>query len=312
MVKRLRAIWFLVYLNLISFRRDLNRLLNKSPMLKKFLLVLFVKRQYKTFIGKELDLSMPLTFNQKLQWLKVYGAQDQDIGKLADKLVVRDYVRELIGEEHLIPLINVYASPTQIDWDRIPDQCAIKLNHGSGWNIIIREGVEIDRQKAFEKLSRWFRSNYYDESKEWIYDGIEPKIICEELLIDPVVPDCEIRDYKVFVFNKQAHFIQVDVDRHTDHRRAFYNRNWEKQPFTTCYPRYVGDISQPSVLSEMLAAAETLAPPLPFVRIDFYLVGNHYYFGEITFFHGGGHEKFIPEEWDLKLGQMIELRSSPS
>lgn len=308
----LRKILFSIRLFFIRSKRWISSsFVYKNPRLSFYLEKRFFKQQYRTYIGEELDFSNPASFNAKLQWLKLYGNRNSEYTKLVDKLAVRDYVDNIIGKKYLNKLIRVYDNVNEINFDELPEKFVLRLNHGSGWNIICKNKHELDKVRTMEKLTRWYNTNYYDVSKEWAYRDIPPKILCENYL------DGEkdfagrkgygLLDYKVFCFHRLPRYIQVDVDRYANHMRAFYDIAWNKQPFSTYFPIYKGNIIKPENLGELLELARLLAPDTPFSRIDFYNFEGKIFFGEITFFHGGGHEVFLPPEYDLELGRLIKL-----
>ncbi len=269
----------------------------------------FLKKAYKLNIGNMLNLKEPKTFNEKLQWLKLYDRKPE-YTQMVDKYLVRDFIKEKIGEEYLIPLIGVWDSPDDIDFDALPERFVLKCNHNSGLGMYIcKDKSKMDIKEVKNELRRGLAQDYYLTGREWPYKNVQRKIIAEEFLSEYGNED--VMDYKVFVFSGKAEFVQVDYDRFVDHHRNFYNREWEYQPFTTCYPSNPAhQIEKPEKLKELLELAEIISKSLqspPQVRIDFYIVANKIYFGEVTFYHGSGFEKFYPEEWDYKLGAYIIL-----
>lgn len=269
----------------------------------------FLQMIYKARMGKELNLDNPQTFNEKLQWLKLYNRRPE-YTMMADKFLVRDYIAKTLGEKYLIPLLGVWDDPDEIDFDALPDRFVLKCNHNSGLGMCIcKDKSKLDLDKVRKGLRRGLKQDYYLTGREWPYKDIPRKIVCEQYMEDAKTGTLD--DYKVFVFNGKALCIQVDYDRFTDHHRNFYTTNWEYMPFTTCYPTNPNHVvERPKELEKMLGLAEKIAKELnnsPFVRTDFYIVDGHLYFGEITFYHGSGYKKFIPEEWDTTLGSWISL-----
>lgn len=270
-------------------------------------------------LGYKLKFENPETFNEKLQWLKL-NYRNPLMTKLADKYRVRQYVNEKNCGQYLNTLYGVYENYNDFKrmFDSLPNSFVLKVNHWSGDAIIVDDKTKFDWFKA-EKLSELLNKNYYyhpvyinlDNKKvkvyleEWPYKNIKPCLICERYLEDS---EGKLLDYKIFCFHGKAAYIQVDVDRKTNHTRCFYNLNWQKQPFTTLYPLYKGEITKPIKLEEMISLAETLAEGFPHVRVDLYNIDDkEIIFGEMTFYHGSGLEKFDPMEWDLKLGKCINL-----
>ncbi|CAH2031086.1 conserved protein of unknown function [Trichlorobacter ammonificans] len=249
------------------------------------------------------NISNPKTFNEKIQWLKVFH---RNLGyvKLADKYAVRNFVKEKIGNEFLNELIGVWDSPFELDWTALPVQFALKCTHGSGMNLLIRDKFSVDQVEINKQLSCWLLMDYSKLGREWVYKDIPRRIIAERFLTDY---DGQIpKDYKIFCFNGVPRYIQVDVDRFEKHRRAFFDTSWKKQPFCLYCESYNNDLPKPKYLDVMLDAAQTLSENMPFVRVDFYAIPQ-VIFGEMTFFPGNGTENFYPSEWDLLLGDMLVL-----
>lgn len=255
---------------------------------------------------KILNLSNPKTFNEKIIWLKLnYHKKDNTL--LADKLLVKDYVKNLIGGEYIIPTIKVFNNTSEIKIDDLPSQFVIKLNHGSGWNIICRDKNEFDFGIMKKKLDIWKNINYYSIGKEYQYKNIVPKIFCEKYLENSIKNP--MVDYKVFCFGGTPKYIQVDLDRFSNHKRNFFDTEWNLIPFTTLYPAGDGNTKKPKQLKLILEIAKILSNGHPFSRIDLYINSGKVFFGEITFHHGGGFEPFFPSKYDYILGENLMVQS---
>ena len=283
--------------------------LEKKGLLDRLSDETYLKFTYWTILGKRLNLDNPRAFNEKLQWLKLNN-RNSDYVKMVDKIEVKSFVAALIGEEHIIPTLGVWHRPEEIDFDMLPNQFVLKCNHNSGTGMYIcKDKSTINKEKVFNELKRGLRQDYYMHVREWPYKNVERRIIAEKYMSDSNERD--LKDYKVFTFNGHAHFIQVDYNRFTDHHRNFYSREWEYVPFTTCYPTNPQhQIERPKCLTELLNYAEILAHGAgdpPFLRVDFYIIKDQIYFGEMTFYHGSGMEKFYPPEYDEKLGKLIDI-----
>lgn len=251
----------------------------------------------------ELNLDKPQTFNEKIQWLKLYDSTPLKT-KLADKYLVREWVKEKIGKQYLIPLLGVWNCFDEINFSQLPDKFVIKTNHGSGWNKIVTDKSSIDFAQLKKQFDTWMNTNFaYKASLELHYMKITPKIIVEKYIEN----DGDLYDYKFLCFNSQPRFVWIDVGRYTDHRRNIYNLDWELQPFTIAYKQTDGPIAPPKKLKEMAALAEKLCQGFSHVRVDFYEIDDQIYFGEMTFTSGNGGEKFTPEEYGKILGDMIAL-----
>lgn len=269
----------------------------------------YLKCMFRARMGRKLDLDNPQTFNEKIQWLKLYDRRPE-YTMMVDKYKVRNYIAEKLGEEYLIPLLGVWDDPDDIDFDALPNQFVLKCNHNSGLGMCIcKDKSKLDIKKVRDELRKGLKQDYYLTGREWPYKDVPRKIICEKYMEDSTTG--ALNDYKVFIFNGKASCIQVDYDRFTDHHRNFYNTDWKYIPFTTCYPTNPSHVvERPDALEEMLELAKKIAGNLgnpPFVRTDFYIVDGNVYFGEITFYHGSGYETFIPEEYDTTLGGWIVL-----
>lgn len=261
---------------------------------------------YRLHTGKDIDLEHPQSYNEKIQWLKLYDSQPQKT-KLSDKFAVREYVSEKIGETCLIPLLGVWDSFSEIDFSLLPNQFVLKCTHGSGTNLVVTDKTKLDYAETKRKFDRWMEMDYSLMSGfEMHYAGIMPRIIAEELLETEGGED--LRDYKVFVFNGHTKLIQVDLDRNHTHRRNLYTPEWEYVPCSIKYPTAPEVIiDKPACLEEMIRAAETLAEGFIHVRVDFYICGSQLFFGEMTFTHGSGIEPFVPEEYGLTMGEWMEI-----
>lgn len=262
---------------------------------------------FKQAVGYELNLENPRTFNEKIQWLKVYY-RDPLITKCADKYLVREYVKEKIGEEYLIDLLGVYDNASEINFNNLPDKFVLKVNHGCGQNIICKDKKTLNIKEAIDKLNKWMRpeSNHYYFNYEWSYKDIRPKIVCEELLEDKNKKG-EIEDYKIVCANGKAKFVYVCTDRQLDLKIDFFDLDWNKLPIKKGHENNTQKIEKPKKFKEMLKLAELLSKPFPLVRVDLYEVNGQIYFGEMTFSPGNGTVPFTPEEWDYKFGDMIIL-----
>jgi TupA-like ATPgrasp len=247
-----------------------------------------------------MDIENPRTLNEKLNHIKIFKQQEH-FSMLADKYAVRDYVRNKIGKQYLIPLLGIYSDVHQIPWESLPNQFILKTNHGSGWNIVCTDRNKLNIKLATLKLKIWINQNAFYLSREYQYKLIKPCILCEELLGQ------NINDYKIFCFNGQPKIIQVDMDRFSRHKRAFFDLNWELQPFTICYPSPDNLPQKPQHLDDMINISTKLSEGLKFARIDLYEVKGKIFFGEITLCPEGGKGPVTPEVYDLILGDLLPL-----
>ncbi|SEN33834.1 ATP-grasp fold amidoligase family protein [Lihuaxuella thermophila] len=266
----------------------------------------YLKFLYKWYTGYTLNLENPIRYTEKLQWLK-YNWRDPLLTVCADKWLVRQYVKEQGYESILNDLYGVYDHPDEIDFEKLPNQFVLKCNHGTGYNIICKNKNTLDIQKTRKQLNRWLKETFGLWMGEWNYSNIQRKIICEKFLQNE--DGTTIYDYKIFCFGGRAHYIQVDVDRFGEHCRNIYDTNWSLMNIRLRYPHVPFEIKKPTQLEKMISIAEKLAEPFCEVRVDFYSINAQIVFGELTFFHASGYQKFIPDEWDIIWGKLIDLSS---
>ena len=266
--------------------------------------VTFIKKSFKKEMGREVELENPITFNDKLQWLKL-NWYDSLATKCADKYEVRKFVEERIGDEILNELYGVYDSVDEINIDKLPKSFVLKGTHGSGFNIICKDKKKINWKYEFKKMRRWLKTNYYWQNREWVYKDIQPRIICEKYLADEngQLP----KDYKFFCFDGEPKFMFIASDRGQRTKFDFYDLEWNKLPVSQYYPTSNYEISKPRNLEQILQYARILSKGFPHVRVDFYLNEDNIIFGELTFFHFSGEKKFQPEKYDEIFGSYIDL-----
>lgn len=266
----------------------------------------YITLKYFYKIGKKLDFNNINTFNEKLQWLKLYD-RNPKYTRMVDKYEAKEYVGEIIGKEHIIPTVGIYNNFNEIKWENIPNEFVIKCTHDSGGLVICKEKKEFNIRDARKKINKSLKQNYYYQGREWPYKNIKPRIIIEEYIKDTKSKD--LKDYKIFCFNGKPQLILVCSNRNGAFKNTdFYDIDWNLMPFTrqnhTNNPK---GIEKPKKLEEMLNIAEKLSKDIPFVRVDLYEVNGKIYFGELTFYPSSGFEGFNPVEYDKILGDMLEL-----
>lgn len=267
----------------------------------------YLKLLYRAVVGKPLNLENPQTFSEKLQWLKLYNRRPE-YTMMVDKVEVKNYVAQKLGEEYIIPTLGVWKSPDEIDFEALPNQFVLKCNHNSGLGMCIcKDKSQLDIAKVKEELRRGLEQDYYLHGREWPYKDVPHRILAEKYMVDE--SGVELKDYKVFCFDGEPEIIEVDYGRFVHHLRNVYNKDWEFLKMQIEYPSDENHlIPRPQKLEEMLSMARQLAAGIPHVRVDFYCINGQLYFGELTFFHGSGMEHFRPEAWDERLGKLIKLR----
>lgn len=266
----------------------------------------YLIRKFKAIMNKDLDLENPKTFNEKLQWLKLYNRKPE-YTIMADKYRVRDYIAKTIGEEYLIPFLGVWDDPDEIDFDALPNQFVLKCNHNSGLGMCIcKDKSKLNIKEVKKNLRKGLKQDYYLTGREWVYKDIPRKIIAEKYLVDESGYD--LKDYKFMCFNGKVKCSFIASDRNTGNglHITFYDRYWNLMPFERHYPAKKQGFDKPDNYEIMIEIAEKLSAKIPFVRVDFYNINGQIYFGEMTFYPASGFAEFTPEEWDYKLGEWIE------
>lgn len=253
------------------------------------------------FTGEPLfDIDNPKTYRQKIQSSKLYNNKIKT--HLTDKVTVREWIKEKIGEEYLVPIIGIYESENDINFETLPSCFVIKMNHSSGMNIIVKNKEDIDYCLIREKIKKWKKINFaYKIGLQLQYKDIKPQIIIEEYIEDS---NHELNDYKFICFNGTVYYCWVDVDRFGDHRRNIYDLNWKLQPFRQYYDNSDYEIDKPINFDKMINIANILCQGFDHVRVDLYNVDGKIYFSEMTFTNGNGYEEIIPNEYDLILGNL--------
>lgn len=264
--------------------------------------------------NRAINLENPKTLNEKIVWLKLNDRSPLHT-QCADKYEVRKYIKEKIGEKYLVPLYFQTYDYRDISSDVLPDEpFIIKTNHDSGGGIFVYDKSTANYHKIRQSLRRRLDVNYYQRTKEWQYKKIRPCVIVEKLLQtkDGNIP----LDFKLHCLNAKVRMIQVDVGRGTEnHYRNWYSKDWEREPYKWSSSKENGkftdpsdeEVPKPESLDKMIALSEVLAEPFAYVRVDWYDVDGQLFFGEMTFHHDGGNKPILPEEWDAKLGALVNL-----
>lgn len=266
---------------------------------------LYLKLKFPLMLGYGLNLRHPKTFNEKLQWMKL-NDRNPLYTQLVDKAEVKGYVAARIGEEHVIPTLGVWNSASEIDFDALPDRFVLKCTHDSGSIEICRDKTVFDKDAACARLDEALGRNYYLVDREWPYKDVVPRIIAEEYVEGA---DNDIPDYKFFCFNGEPRFMFIATERFakTETKFDFFDMEFNHLPFTSGHPWAAVTPSRPRNFERMKEICRVLSKGMKQVRIDFYDVEGRILFGEFTFSHWGGMMRFEPREWDLKLGQMLNL-----
>lgn len=280
--------------------------IKKIEKLKKLSLekqIALLNDAYQKRIGHPIRWGNLQTYTEKMQWEKLYHT-DPLKATLADKYLVRDWVKERIGEEYLIPLVGVWDKFDHIRFSDLPQQFVLKTNHGSGTNIIVKDKAKCNWAEVRKKVNDWMRMDFaYTTYFEMHYSQIQRKIIAEQYLETALG---ELQDYKFLCFDGVPKFCWVDLGRYAEHTRTVFDMNWQKQPWTQVY-QTADNIPRPENFDQMVALATKLCQGFAHVRVDLYNVDGKIYFGEMTFTNGSGMDPIIPEEYDRILGDMWTL-----
>lgn len=249
--------------------------------------------------GKRADLAHPKTFNEHILSLKV-NQEESSLTPYTDKYLVRDYVRKTIGEEYLVPMLGVWEKAEEIEFEKLPQKYILKATHGSGWNKIVRDNRDADRESIRAYFSRVLKRNYYYKSRERNYKDITPRIVAETLL-EPI-GESGIIDFKVFCFGSEPRFYSISyVDRDGSHYGLFDS---ERKEIPLCHSEKAVEAERipEETVACIFALSRKLSQPFSFVRVDFYLCDGGVRFSELTFHSGGGIRPIKPRETEEKLG----------
>ena len=299
----------------------INRIFNvlKSPrricllLLNKFGSFLndenFVKIHYWLSMGKKLNLKNPQTYNEKLNWIKLYD-HNPLYTVLVDKFEVKAWIANQIGSQYIIPTIGVWNKAEDIDWESLPNQFVLKTTHGGCGDgvVVCKNKNDVDKSLIISKLSKSLKTNPYLRLREWPYKNVKPRIIAEVYLEDSSTR--ELRDYKFFCFNGEVKTMFVATERQKEGEEVkfdYFDANFNHLDLRQRHPMSETIIQKPSCFEQMKDLSSKLSKGLTAVRCDFYEVNGKVYFGELTFFHHGANTPFYPESWDLEWGKWIKL-----
>ena len=267
----------------------------------------YLKKMFKYRLGYEPDFDHPKTFNEKLQWIKLYDRQPI-YTTMVDKYLVKDYVAGIIGAEYVIPNLGVWDRFDDIDFDALPEQFVLKVTHDSGGLVICKDKSKLDKAAAKKKIEKSLKSKYFYYGREWPYKNVKPRIIAEQYVSGADGGD--VADYKIHCSYGKPQFTLVCADRFADtgFTQDFYSKDWEHydvKRFTS--KNAIKPQERPAQLDLMYELASKLSQNIPFVRVDFYIVEDKLYFGELTFFPANGFGPFSPKKYDRIFGDMITL-----
>lgn len=260
--------------------------------------------QYFLRMHKFLNLKKPKLFTEKIQWLKLYDCTPIKTD-LSDKLQVREWIKEKIGEKYLKKVYGIYDSFDEIDFSILPDEYVIKTNHGCNMQLLVIEGGKVNLKLDRERFSKHLNTNYAYKSKfEMQYKNIKPKIFTEEYIKNTN----EIFEYLFFCFNGEPKYVLFGSNKRTDNIKCtMFDMNWNNCGFNYGCSMHTEDVPKPINFDEMISIAKTLSKDFKFVRVDLHNVNGKIYFGEMTFTPASGFMKFNPPKYDRILGDLLKL-----
>lgn len=267
----------------------------------------YLKMSYRLALSRKLDLKNPKTFNEKLQWLKLYDRKDI-YTKMVDKYEVKKYIAERIGEEYVIPNYGVWDKFDDIDFDALPDQFVLKCTHDSGGLVIVRDKSKFDKEKARKKINKSLKRNYYHHGREWPYKNVKPRIIAEKYMED--MSSRELVDYKFYCFNGKPEFLYVStgLEDHSTAAISFLTMNFQFAPYQRSdFKPFETLPNKPKNFEKMAALASALSTNIDFLRVDLYEINGNVYFSELTFSPCSGYMPFKNMEHDSEIGNMLHL-----
>ncbi len=276
----------------------------------------YLKLSYRMNMHKKLNLKNPKSFNEKLQWIKLYD-RNPEYSRIVDKYEVKKYVAETIGEEYIIPTLGVWDKFDDINFDELPNEFVLKCTHDSGGLVICRNKADFDMQSARNKIDRSLKRNYFYHGREWPYKNVKPRIIAE-VYMDDFLPNEKgygkgLTDYKFFTFNgiTKMLYISHGLEDHSTAKISFFDLNGELMPFKRVdYAGFEHKINMPANIEKMIELSNYLSQKIaaPFLRVDLYEISGKIYFSELTFSPCGGNIPFDPPEWDEKLGEWVNIK----
>ena len=293
---------FTTLLNVIRNRQNLIAPLGANGVFKWMTDEQYLKMLYKSVMHKELNLSNPRTFNEKLQWLKIHD-KNPAYTEFVDKIAAKKKVGSIIGVEHIVKTYAIWDTAEQIDLSVLPQKVVLKCNHDQGSVMLIKNTQEQDLDSIKKNYKQRLRHSPFNGTREYAYKGIVPKVFAEEFLDDRII------DYKFYCFNGEPKFLYCGQGLTIDHslKIDFFDMDWEVMPFYRTDYHRLGQIEKPKQFEKMKEIAHTLSRGVPFVRIDLFEVDGDVYFSEFTLCPASGFMPFEPEEYDEIVGNWLNL-----
>ena len=265
----------------------------------------YIKLKYYVNFHRRLNLKNPETFNEKLQWLKLYDRKDI-YTTMVDKYAAKKYMANIIGEKYIVPSLGVYNNFDEIEFNKLPNEFVIKCNHGCGGLVIVENKNDLNIVETRKYIEKHLKTDYYSEHREWPYKNVERKVFIEPLLKNSDGSD--LIEYNLFCFDGEPKIIMTcHGDKRIKRYNDFYDMDFKKLDLKCSYDCSDMVEDRPEKLDEMIEISRKLSKDIPYLRVDFFLVNGEVKMGELTFFHWSGYGKFSPKEWDYKLGKYINL-----
>ena len=268
---------------------------------------LFLKVKFRLTMGYWMDFTHPTTYNEKLQWLKLYDRRPE-YTQMVDKAAVKEWVAQRIGAQYVIPTIGVWDKAEDVQWSELPNQFVAKVTHDSGGIVVCKDKARLDIEAAKKLLNDSLRRDYFALTREWPYKKVPRRIIVEKYMVDE--SGYELKDYKFFCFNGEPKMLFVATDRENPNEETkfdFFDMNFELLPFVNGHKHAKTTPVKPKGFDRMVEVARQLSKGIPHVRVDLYDINGEVYFGEMTFFHWSGFVPFEPREWDTEIGKWLIL-----
>lgn len=265
----------------------------------------YIQMYYFAHFKKFCNLKNPKTYNEKLNWLKLHD-KNPIYTRIVDKFEAKEYVKDIIGDQYIIPTLGVWDNFDDIDFDELPQQFVLKCTHDSEGLVIVKDKDKLDKEMAKNKIESALKQNFFYIGREWPYKNVKPRIIAEKYMEDHI--DGELRDYKFFCFDGEPKAMFVASDRASDNVKFdYFDLNFNHLDIKQKYPHAEQPLRKPVTFEKMIELSKVLSKGFPHVRVDFYEVDGQLYFGELTFYHFSGFMPFEPDKWDKIFGDWIKL-----
>lgn len=285
---------------------DKKQLLKKVKYSMRFLPdKIYLQIYYFAQFHKFINFKNPKTYNEKLNWLKI-NDRNPKYTKMVDKYEAKEYVKNIIGEEYIIPTLGVWDDFDEIDFDKLPNQFVLKCTHDSEGLVIVKDKSKLNIEEAKKKIEKAMKYNFFYIGREYPYKNIKPRIIAEQYMEDKKYH--ELRDYKFFCFDGEVKALFVATERNTGKVKFdYYDINFNHLDIIQEYLNSDKTIEKPQNYDKMIELSKMLSKGLKHVRVDWYEVNGKLYFGELTFYHFSGLQPFNDMKWDKMFGDWIKL-----